>query len=463
MALTASAVTSCTLATVTIAQDPIRVEAHLVLVPASVYKSHMDLERMEFDSRVPSADDLTVNDLTAGDFHLFEDDVEQRIQNVTLEWTPGGDVRDSVGIHVEVDGPGGGKWSSRDRLDTTHVIVVNTPHYLIAYSPPESPEGSCHQIRVTVVRPNVFVRARSEYCNTEHSAADPLKGTKLGQQMESDLASARVGKFNLTVVGVVSYTNTDAARVHIVLEFPAEPLKNAANNKAEHAVGVLGMVYKKDGDLAARFSDRKSFEPPGTPYKNEMLVALPTRYETQLELPRGEYDLRTVLSDGTDFGVAQVPLSVNSYDEKQLALSEIAICGRLRQVSRELKKDTAKPRGTYVPLVSNGLEITPTANSRFKRGATLGVYFEVYEPQLAGPPPTTVEAHLRIVDLRTGVMKAVQPINTAPYVKVGSPIIPIGRQIEIKNLPKGSYRLEVQAADSRGKTTAWRAVNFTVE
>jgi len=94
------------------------------------------------------------------------------------------------------------------------------------------------------------------------------------------------------------------------------------------------MVYKKDGDLAARFSDRESYKDES--YEDEMLI--PTRYETQLELPRGEYDLRTVLSDGTDFGVAQVPLSVNSYDEKQLALSEIAICGRVRQVSRELKK-----------------------------------------------------------------------------------------------------------------------------
>jgi len=104
-------------------------------------------------------------------------------------------------------------------------------------------------------------------------------------------------------------------------------------------------------------------------YEDEMLI--PTRYETQLELPRGEYDLRTVLSDGTDFGVAQVPLSVNSYDEKQLALSEIAICGRVRQVSRELKKDTAKPRENYVALVSNGFEITHPRRTHASKGARL--------------------------------------------------------------------------------------------
>ena len=35
--------------------------------------------------------------------------------------------------------------------------------------------------------------------------------------------------------------------------------------------------------------------------------------------------------------------------------------------------------------------------------------------------------------------------------------------IDISKLPKGSYRLDVQANDSTGKTTPWRSVNFTVE
>jgi len=140
MMLAGSAVTFCILSTVTVAQDPIRVEARQVLVPTTAYKSRMIWRG--------GIEEVTINDLTAQDFHLFEDDVEQRIQNVTWERTPGGDVRDSMGIHFEFNGPGGGKWSSRERLDTANVRVIFTtaPHYLIAYSPPESPEGSCHQL-----------------------------------------------------------------------------------------------------------------------------------------------------------------------------------------------------------------------------------------------------------------------------------------------------------------------------
>jgi hypothetical protein len=42
-------------------------------------------------------------------------------------------------------------------------------------------------------------------------------------------------------------------------------------------------------------------------------------------------------------------------------------------------------------------------------------------------------------------------------------VIPIGRGIDISKLPNGSYRLDVQATDSTGKSTAWRTANFTVE
>jgi predicted phage tail protein len=35
--------------------------------------------------------------------------------------------------------------------------------------------------------------------------------------------------------------------------------------------------------------------------------------------------------------------------------------------------------------------------------------------------------------------------------------------MDISKLPKGSYRLDVQAIDSTGKSTGWRSANFTVE
>jgi hypothetical protein len=75
-----------------------------------------------------------------------------------------------------------------------------------------------------------------------------------------------------------------------------------------------------------------------------------------------------------------------------------------------------------------------------------------------------VQIQLRVTDLRTGEVKSdPEPISAMTYAKPGYPVIPIGRGINIKDLPKGSYRLDVRATDSNGMSAAWRSVNFTVQ
>jgi len=90
-------------------------------------------------------------------------------------------------------------------------------------------------------------------------------------------------------------------------------------------------------------------------------------------------------------------------------------------------------------------------------------YFEVFEPLLGEEFSTHVEIQIRVVDVKSGEIKSdSQPISAMPYVKPGNPEIPIGRGIDIRGLPNGSYRLDVRATDSTGKSSTWRSVNFTV-
>ncbi|HEY6128979.1 MAG TPA: hypothetical protein VIW23_12430, partial [Candidatus Acidoferrum sp.] len=77
-------------------------------------------------------------------------------------------------------------------------------HYVIAYTLPESPEGSCHKISIKVNRRNAIVVARSEYCNTKHSASDPVNGTKLGTQLENDLATPKDNSVNVSLLAIPS-------------------------------------------------------------------------------------------------------------------------------------------------------------------------------------------------------------------------------------------------------------------
>jgi hypothetical protein len=236
------------------------------------------------------------------------------------------------------------------------------------------------------------------------------------------------------------------------------------------------MVLNKEGKLVTRFSDLADRESVSGPKRvhdtGPNVIGAEDRYETQLSLPPGEYNLRVALGDGKRFGRAEIPLTVEAFDRKTLAISTVSLCKQIDDVSAYSSRYgsvlagawTAKLSGNYVPLVSDDIEFKPTGNTRFKKAETLYTYFEVYEPLLAEQSPATIQIQMRIVDVKTSVLKSdSQPISATPYVKPGSPVIPIGRGIDISRLPRGSYRLDVQATDSAGKSTAWRTANFTIE
>jgi hypothetical protein len=399
--------------------------------------------------------DWEVLGLAPKDFHLFEDGKEQQIQSVNIEREPGiVNVGDNLGLHGEGSVTPRGKWSTSD-LPRMTGVPMDGHFYLIAYTPPESAEGSCHQIKVKVDRRNSYIYARSQYCNTQHSPSDPLNGTTFGKQLEGYLTSGQTGKIGLSLQTGFFYTDTGAARVDIVLEWNKSSLSPT--------IGVLGMVYGKDGNLAGRFSDGgccRSFHP-----SPQAVALVPTGYETQMDLPSGEYTAKVVLSDGSKFGRAEASLSVDSYDKKEFAISSIALCkrsGDATEAAEEAAAVNLAPK--YVPLVSKGVRFTPTGDTRFKKGEPMFAYFEVYEPLLAETPATTVQTRLKVTDTKTGELRIDTGLQSVTSeITPGKTVIPIAEQIAVEKLPVGSYKLEVQASDSAGKSTIWRAANFSVE
>jgi hypothetical protein len=490
----------------------------------------IDAARATFEKLGPSqphpardCDRSVIRGLAAKDFHIFEDGVEQKVQGVRLEPLQVVAVRDSRGQHGEFSYTPRGIWSSIDIVPPTppptevsfyhggYVPVVMTNIYRVAYVPPKSMEGSCHKISVQVDRRNALVYALADYCNTQ-SPSDILNGDPFGKRMELDLASKDNGGITLGLQAGWFFTVTDKARVDFALEIPWGSLTyEYADFVTNATIGLLAVMAQKDGSLTMRLSDfaccgpgtgkfvrtdaraRGNLEPD---LRSLTAEGMPTRYEAQVNVPPGEYELQVVLSDGTKFGRAQAPLMVENYDKQNLALSSVMLCKRYRDAHVAAVERAAvnfAPR--HVPLVSKGIEFTPTGDTRFKKGEPLIPYFEVYEPLLATQPTTggqptpsggpaipaqartqggqsseepsatlTVAAHIRIVEATTGqLIKDFPPVDAAPYVEPGSSTIPIARQIPFDELAKGTYCLEVQATDSAGGSTPWRTAEFTAE
>ncbi len=211
------------------AQDPIRVQTDEVWVPTVVYDKELyaKLNKMKPHHRDTAGhimekneklwDQIVVKNLTAKDFHLFEDGQEQGIQRVKLEPPGFRVVHDNLGKHPETIGTGGGIWAYPDRPAIDHSTWLALPQYVIAYAPPRSVLGSCHQIRVKVQNAKLTVWTRSEYCNTPHPASDPLNGTELGKKMEAAAGSGTAGAIDVKARAAAFADNPGDARVYVAI------------------------------------------------------------------------------------------------------------------------------------------------------------------------------------------------------------------------------------------------------
>lgn len=160
-----------------------------------------------------------------------------------------------------------------------------------------------------------------------------------------------------------------------------------------------------------------------------------------------------------------MPLTIESYDGKQRALSSVALCKSLRSATvAAMEAAQANFAPQYVRLVSKDILYTPAGDASFAKGESLFAYFEVYEPQLTENPAAPVSVHLRILDSSSTQLKEdFAPIDAASYKRAGSSVLHIGRKVTINQLPTGNYRLEVQATTSMGRSTSWRSANFEVK
>ena len=113
------------------------------------------------------------------------------------------------------------------------------------------------------------------------------------------------------------------------------------------------------------------------------------------------------------------------------------------------------------PLVVKGFQVVPSATNRFKKSDNVIVYTEVYEPLLTSANPPRVGAGYHILERASN--KEVffsQAVSMDDYILKGSPVIPVGLKVAVKDLPSGSYTLLFQAVDGAGNKAPNRTVYF---
>jgi hypothetical protein len=332
-------------------------------------------------------------------------------------------------------------------------------YYIIGFSPADSPEGSCHTLHVKVDRGGSSVRSRSGYCNVRQ--VDVLAGKPAETELEALAVGASAGKLGAPLQLPFFYASPNVARVNVAMEIPGQSFKfEKVKGKLHSELNILGIAYRPDNSVGAKFSDTLKFD-----FDNKVQVdeftSKPVHYESQLDIATGQYNFKVVFSGGGEnFGKIEKPLVIEPFDGKQFALSAMAL-GELRKTDADSGLDAVLIEDK-VPLVALGVQTIPAGQYSFKTTDAAGLYIEVYEPGLTEDKPPQVALGIKIVDVKTGEQKVASGnLSIANYIRPGNPLIPVVLKLPVKDLPVGSYRLDIDALDSTGKTLT-RSANFDI-
>jgi VWFA-related protein len=335
-------------------------------------------------------------------------------------------------------------------------------YYILGYAPPQSEDGSCHTIHVKVERGGTHVRSRSGYCNVRGS--DSLLDKPEGKALEERASSTQPGNIPVALQTPYFYTGPNTARVNLALEIPSTAVNFAKEKKDFHSeIDILGVAYRPDGSVGARFSDSVKLNLEKDEVKE--FTKQPFVYQNGFDAAPGKYQLKLILgAGGQSFAVYQAPLEIDPYDGKQFGLSGVALSSDIHPVgavSGELDSQLLDER---TPLIVQGMQVVPSATNRFKKSQNVAFYVEIYEPAIATGTAPRVGLHYTVVDLKTNqAAHAEKPMLMNSFIQAGNPVISIGLKVPVESLAAGDYRLDVQALDDKGNNSAVRSATFKLE
>ncbi|HXX27809.1 MAG TPA: VWA domain-containing protein [Terriglobales bacterium] len=336
-------------------------------------------------------------------------------------------------------------------------------YYLLGYTPTDTPEGSCHVLRVKVDRGDTVVRSRSGYCNVK--PADMLASKPIEKQLESQANGRQAGTITAAIQTPYFYTSANTARVNLAMDIPPSTFKFEKVKGKQHAtLNILGIAYKADNSVAARFSDAVDVDLEG---KKEMqeFTEQPFHYENQFDVASGQYNLKVAFNSGGEaFGKIETTLTVDPYDGTRFALSSMALSKDLRRAADMATGLDAALMEDHTPLVTHGMQIVPAADYRFKKTDNAAIYAEIYAPLLASASPPQVGMEMKVFDRKTGQAKFdTGMIAAASFIEKGNPVVPVGLKLPVNTLDPGSYRVQLEALDSLGNKSSPRTADFDVE
>jgi VWFA-related protein len=365
--------------------------------------------------------------------------------------TPTSSTTDQI-LHSLAKGTGG--YVSQNGNDMigmmAKILKEESGYYLLGYTPPESPDGSCHALRVKVDR-GADLRARSSYCNTK--ATDLLAGKPIEHDLENRVTGDKAGNLAASMQLPFFYSEPGVARLNVAIDVPSDSLKfEKVKGKSHAEANVLGIAYASDGSAAARFSDTVHFD-FASQKDLDAFHARPLHYEKQLHIAPGKYTFKVVFSAGAEsFGKLEAPLQIDPYDGKEFMVSSLALSKEMHPASEMGTAVDEELLEGRTPLVFHQLRVVPSGTNHFQKTDPVAIYLEIYDPLATTPQPPGLQIMLRVLDKKTSEEKLTGAAKIDAAAVAGNRSVPYGLRLKLDSLSPGWYTAEVKVLDAAGKT-----------
>ena len=347
--------------------------------------------------------------------------------------------------------------------DLQKVAKESSEYYNLAYTlPRQVHDGNYHKIKIKVDRPGVVARWRPGYFDFKDP--DLLKGMPEGKMLEERVASQEPGKIPVSLSAPYFYIEPGVARVNLALSVPGSSIEFEKHNGAFHSdVNVLGIAYRPNGSVAARFSDKVKLNYEKQGVKDFAKGAFD--YQNAFKIAPGSYTLKVVLSaGGQKFGKYETPLVVEPFTGNELSLGGPALGEKYVPASKFTTSMDAALVEKHTTLAFKDMVLVPSTSCRFAKGAQPVIYVEVYDPALKSHEGLRVGVEFKIIDRKNNQQVfASNTIQINEYVQPGNLLVPVGLSIPAQQLQAGDYRFEITGRDSAGNVSTARGADFSIQ
>ncbi|HEY6120269.1 MAG TPA: VWA domain-containing protein [Pyrinomonadaceae bacterium] len=319
------------------------------------------------------------------------------------------------------------------------ILARSNGYYLLAYTPGEPFDNKFHKLEVKVKASGAKVYNHARYLATEEKSA---KGPRTKEEEIAAAARSPLTRREIDVtpsLGVKFENNKATVGVNLLIAANALHFNDNAD-KLETSLDVVGFVFDQLGKLSTGFSETINLKLSAEQYRRALMDGIP--YSTNLELPPGYYQLRSVVRESSsgNLGTFSKYLEIPDLTRGLLAVGSIFLFA--------------------VDSATNAAPVPLLAIKKLSRKQDLRYATAIYNAKLKNGKP---ELRSQMIVSQAGKVLFKEP-EQAIESNGSSPVVKLG-QLVLARVPPGRYTLTVVVTDTladKKNGTLSRSTDFIV-